>query len=99
MKRIGNVYEKICDIDNIKLAILEASKGKRSQNSVSYILNDIDDFALKIQNMLLSKEYVPSPYVSKIILDASSGKERTICELPTTLKGWGFQESVHQTQL
>ena len=32
-------------------------------------------------------------------LAASLAEMNTIGELPTTLKGWGFQESVHQTQL
>jgi len=78
MKRIGNIYEKICDVDNIKLAILEASKGKRLQNRVAHVLNNIDEFSVKIQYMLVNQTYKPSPYISKIIFDSSSGKERTI---------------------
>jgi len=80
MKRIGNIYEKICDINNIKLAIIEASKGKRSQTRVSHILKDIDFFANKIQEILLSKNYIPSQYIKKSIVDSSSGKQREICK-------------------
>lgn len=31
MKRIGNLYKNICDIDNIKLAIKNSQKGKKKK--------------------------------------------------------------------
>lgn len=78
MKRVGYLYEKICNIDNIKTAILKASLGKRDRTYVKKILNNIDYYAREIQIILIKKEYIPSPYKIKTILDGSSGKERTI---------------------
>jgi len=78
VKRVGYIYENICDIDNIKNAILKASLGKRHKKYVMKILNNIDYYAREIQTLLKNKEYIPSPYKIKTILDGSSGKERTI---------------------
>jgi len=78
MKRIGNIYCKIYNIENIKKAIMQASLGKREKLYVSVILSDIDGYADKISAMLKNNEYFPSPYTIKTIVDGSSGKERTI---------------------
>ena len=51
MKRYGNFYDKICDIDNIKLAILKASKGKKDRIYVKRILDNVDYYALEIREM------------------------------------------------
>jgi len=78
MKRVGYIYEKIYDIDNIKNAIRKSSKGKRNRKHVVKILNNIDYYALKIQKMLINKNYIPSPYTVKKIVDGSSNKIREI---------------------
>ena len=38
MKRIGNIYNKIIDKDNIKTAIINASRGKKDRKSVKKII-------------------------------------------------------------
>ena len=78
MKRVGYIYGKIYDLDNIKNAILKVSRGKRNQSRVKKILNNIDCYALKIQTMLKEKTYIPSDYIIKDIVDNSSNKKRTI---------------------
>ena len=78
MKRAGYVYEKICDIENIKKAIMKASLGKRNQRYVKKVIANIDVVALKIQGMLVNKTYTPSPYKIMSIVDGASKKERTI---------------------
>ncbi len=78
MKRTGNIYDKIYDLDNIKLAITKSSLGKREQERVRVILENIDDYAFKIQHILKEKLYTPSPYIIKTIYDSSNGKERVI---------------------
>ena len=60
MKRIGFIYDKICDIDNIKLAIYNSSKGKRHQKRVTQIIDNIDIYAKEIREMLRNKTYTPS---------------------------------------
>lgn len=78
LKRTGYIYDKICNINNIVVAIMKASLGKRKQKRVKRILDNIKFYAEKIQNMLLNKKYSPSPYIIKTIQDSSSGKIRTI---------------------
>lgn len=78
MKRVGYIYDKILDLDNIKTAIMKSSLGKRDQGRVKRIIENIDSYALKIQTMLRSKTYVPSEYTIKTIKDGANAKERTI---------------------
>lgn len=78
MKRIGYLYEKICDIANIKTAILKSSLGKRSKGQIKEIVDNIDHYALQIQMLLAEKTYLPSPYEIKVIKDGPTKKERTI---------------------
>ncbi len=78
MKRIGFIYDKICDIDNIKLAIYNSSKGKRHQKRVKQIIDNIDVYAKEIREMLQNKTYTPSDPIIKTIYDGSSGKTREI---------------------
>ena len=51
-KRFGNLYGEICDLDNIKAAIMNASKYKRNQKAVCKIIKNIDEYSRKIQNIL-----------------------------------------------
>ena len=78
MKRIGYIYEKVYKVENIKLAIMKASLGKRERKYVKKILKNIDHYAKELSVMLKEKKYEPSPYTIKTIIDGSSGKERTI---------------------
>jgi len=93
MKRIGYVFEKVYDLDNIKLAIMKSSLGKRNQKRVKVIVDNIDIYAVKAQNLLVTKTYRPSPYTMKIIQDGSSGKIRTIhkpCYYPDQIIHWAL---------
>ena len=78
MKRVGYVHERICDLDNIKLAIMKSSLGKRKQKRVKEIAEKIDLYAENIKQLLINKTYIPSPYVIKVIQDGASKKARTI---------------------
>lgn len=78
MKRYNNLFEKVCDLDNIHNAIQKASKGKKHRASVIKVLDNEDYYAGEIRNMLLNGTYIPSPYVEKKILDGSRKKERII---------------------
>ena len=78
MKRYGNLYDKITDIENIKKAIISASKDKQKRVSVIRVLDDIDNHAKYIQELLINRTYVPSPYVEKKIFDGARKKERII---------------------
>ena len=78
MKRTGFIYDKICNIDNIKTAMLKASLGKRDRGYVKKILDNIEIYSLNISKMLKEETYTPSPYIIKTIFDGSSRKERMI---------------------
>ncbi len=80
MKRTGYLYDQVCDLDNIKEAILKASLGKRHRPFVKEVVDAPDHYAGKIRDMLLNKSYVPSPYTIKTIRDGATQKERTICK-------------------
>lgn len=78
MKRVGNIYSKIYDADNIYKAIHYASKGKRDQQRVKRIICNVNKYIPKIQELLINKTFMPSNPIIKTIQDASSGKVRTI---------------------
>lgn len=78
MKRVGNIYKEITKKENIRRAILNASKGKKNRKSVIRILGNIDYYVSDIYKMLLEKSYKPSSYIEMIIHDGTRKKERTI---------------------
>ncbi|MFZ4705419.1 MAG: reverse transcriptase domain-containing protein [Bacteroidales bacterium] len=80
MKRIGNLYEKVCSMENLILADNNARKGKSRQYGV--ILFDKNKTANLelLHQMLINNEFKTSKYhVFKL---DSNGKEREICRLP-----------------
>ena len=81
-KRIGHLYEKMCERENIKQAILCAAQNKHKRKEVKYVLGHIDEFAGKIQCMLKNQSYKPSKYRIRTIYDSRSKKYRQICSLP-----------------
>ena len=80
MKRYGNLYESICDIDNIKLAHKNARKGKTHYKEVKEVDANIDYYCNKIKLMLESKEFRNSTYT--IFTKNDKGKKREIYKLP-----------------
>ena len=79
-KRFGNLYGEICDLDNIRAAIMNASKNKRNQKAVCKVIENIDEYSRKIQKMLLDESYVPSKYIMKSINDGIQQKRRDIAK-------------------
>lgn len=78
MKRIGHIYEKIADKDNIKSAIMKASNNKRSRGDVKRVLENIDKYTDKIHQLLTKESYIPSPYETETRIDGIKKKERLI---------------------
>lgn len=75
MKRKSNIFPLIVEKDNIRRAILNASKGKKDRNSVKRINENIDQYTLEIQKMLKNKNYIASPYIEMKIHDGGKKKE------------------------
>ena len=81
MKRYGYLYEKIYNIDNIKLAHENAKKGKNHYKEVKMVDKNPEKYFSDIQNLLKYKTYKNSKY--KItIKKTDNGKIRKIYKLP-----------------
>ena len=80
MKRYNNLFEKIVDLDNIKLAHKNASKGKKHYTEVKMFNTKPDFYARLIRKMLIEGTYKTSEYKRKFKND--KGKMREIFVLP-----------------
>lgn len=81
MKRIGNLYNQICSIENLELADKTARRGK--QNSYGVRLHDQDRKSNieRLHDSLLNKTFKTSAY-SHFQLVCDNGKTREIARLP-----------------
>ena len=82
MKRLGNVYDKICSMDNIQLAYKKAIKGKRYYKNIRTLEQAPllkEKFLKEIQQELINQSYICSSYKTKYIYEP---KERLIYILP-----------------
>ncbi len=77
MRRIGNLWSKIIDKNNIQQAIYNASKGKRNRKAVKRVINNIVFYTNEIQEILING-YIPKPYQKRKIFDGARQKERII---------------------
>jgi RNA-directed DNA polymerase len=80
MKRYGNLYSKIYDMENLKLAHKNARKDKLFYREVKMVDSDEEYYLTQIQEMLKNKTYEVSEYTISVISD--KGKERELCKLP-----------------
>lgn len=78
MKRVGYIFNKIVEMQNLEVASRFASRGKRKRNDIKRFYKNRDENLANIQNMLIKKEYVPSPYTERVIKDGANQKERRI---------------------
>lgn len=62
MKRIGNLYEKICDIENLRLVHKQDRRGKSFYTEVKLIDENEDEYLHRLQDMLTHKTYHTSKY-------------------------------------
>lgn len=80
MKRYGNLYAKIYDMDNLYLAHYNARRGKGFYKEVRMVEKDVPYYLSEIQKMLINKTYKTSEY--DIFTKNDGIKERTIYKLP-----------------
>lgn len=79
MKRLNNLYSKVYDIENLKLADKNARKGKTNNYDVQAHDLNKDDNIINLYHLLKNKEYKTSEYEIYNIFDP---KEREIYKLP-----------------
>lgn len=80
MKRRGHIYEKISDIENLRMAHQKARKDKGDYYEVRMVDAYPDKYLYPIKDILEKKAYRVSPYKVKVIKDG--GKERVLEKLP-----------------
>lgn len=79
MKRYGNLYDKICDMDNLILAEKNARKGKTNTYGVRQFDKNREENLKALQKMLQEETYKTSEYKTMTIYEP---KERIIYRLP-----------------
>lgn len=79
MKRLNNLYPKICSVENLHLADSLARKGKARQYGVQCHDQHRETNILLLHKMLVDKTYKTSPYTTFKIYEP---KERIIFRLP-----------------
>ena len=60
--RTLTIWERICSMENLRLAHKNASKGKKWYKEVVEVSKDLDYYLNEIQKMLVNRTYRPSPY-------------------------------------
>ena len=79
MKRIGHIFHKIIDTDNLYLAYQKAKKGKSKRYGVTLFEKNLDQNIMQIQSELISGTYKTSTYDVFTIYEP---KERIVYRLP-----------------
>ena len=79
MKRVGNLYQKIISIDNLKIADKKARKGKSNQYGVKQHLKREIENIESLHELLNHNKFITSNYHK---FEINEGKKRTIARLP-----------------
>lgn len=79
MKRHGNLFPLITDVDNIRLAYIKARKGKSSKSAIKRFDTNPEKRIIEIQNSLIDNTFTTSPYQTKWIKEP---KSRLVYVLP-----------------
>lgn len=78
MKRVGNIYERMCDLNLIRYAIRKAAQGKTHKHYIAKVLANEEEYAMKIRDMLVNETVELSPNRQIEIYDHSCMKQRLI---------------------
>lgn len=79
MKRVNNLFQQICSVENLRLADTIARKGKAKQYGVKLHDRNREDNIQNLHEALINKTYQTSTYSTFIIHEP---KEREIFRLP-----------------
>ena len=80
MVRYGNLYPKIVTTSNIELSHVNASRNKGFYHEVQEVNSNLKYYVDDLQQMLMDKTYVPSPYTR--FIKTEGRKEREIFKSP-----------------
>ena len=79
MKRHNNLFDKICNLDNLRLAAQKAKRNKRCKNEINRYYKNEEDNLFNLYTDLLFEQYHTSKYKIYKIYEP---KEREIYKLP-----------------
>ncbi|WPZ18931.1 reverse transcriptase domain-containing protein [Geobacillus subterraneus] len=79
MKRLGHLYERIVDYENLYNAYLNARKNKRFRGDVLEFSHNLEENLIQIQNELIYKTYKVGRYREFYVYDP---KKRLVMALP-----------------
>ena len=79
MKRIGYLFDKVCDLENLRLAEINAGAGKGSRKEVAQFRANLEQNLADLREELVNKTYHTSAYTCFI---KHEPKERVIFKLP-----------------
>lgn len=79
MKRLGNLYDRICSLENLQLADSIARKGKKGQYGIQVHDRNREANIMALREMLLNKTYRTSEYTTFKVYEP---KERLVYRLP-----------------
>lgn len=79
MKRIGDLYSKVCSLENLQLADKKASKGKSTQPGVIQFNKNAEQNLELLRETLLNRTYKTSEYTTFKVYEP---KERLVYRLP-----------------
>lgn len=79
MKRIGNIYDRIVSIENLRIAEGKAREGKKDTRGVRAFDKDAEGNLLRLHELLVSGRFRTSQYHTFKVYEP---KERDIFELP-----------------
>lgn len=82
MKRVGNVYSKICSMENLMLAHKNARKDKLFYKEVVMVDSDPEYYLTQIQEMLINGTYEVKPEDYSVSVIQDKGKARELWKLP-----------------
>lgn len=76
MKRAGQLYERICEPENLRLAFLKSARGKRGKREVVAYAGRLDENLRLLREQLLARSADVGHYHFFTVHDP---KERLIC--------------------
>lgn len=79
MKRVGNIFDKIVNLDNLQIADKKAKRGKLSQKEIREYFENREGNLETLYNILINGEFKTSNYS---VFKVYEPKERVISKLP-----------------
>lgn len=79
MKRVNNLYQQICSLENLRQADITARKGKKEQYGIRIFDRNKEVNIVNLHGILINKTYKTSPYTTFTIYEP---KERLVYRLP-----------------